>query len=436
MSSSIKQSRNILSEEDYISTLASIVQRDYFPDLPSLQKQAAVLDRREANDFRGAVAVRRAARRVQDHEDALAEEERKLEEDLVGDVRTTKRPLHRETVSGFHARVTSEDNHEYHQKSQQELRDKRSRIEAVYRNPHPALTSGERNGNETPLLASDQFNAPWHRITAPKNPEQDNGFFFPPRLCSKPEENLLLLTNESEENLMPPPARLLPKQALVEYIPKQMLEKRIEPARTRFQTSTAIAPPRSLSPTDETDYSTETSTDLDCPGAPLAHERSAGAKRKARELETLVAMTPLIAPQASPLTTWGTINNTPLVLTKAFSMPEKTSREIAARMAEEKIASRRTSSKGTTTPLNRLSSLTPAARSLLQKSMPPKSSARSSNAFSNALQKSYTPVSQRNRDVALGQETPRLNVGRSKQRSSKQVTSSKSLTDGLLNLPI
>jgi hypothetical protein len=73
---------------------------------------------------------------------------------------------------------------------------------------------------------------------------------------------------------------------------------------------------------------------------------------------------------------------------------------------------------------------------LLQKSMPPKSSARSSNAFSNALQKSYTPVSQRNRDVALGQETPRLNVGRSKQRSSKQVTSSKSLTDGLLNLPI
>lgn len=434
--SNIKQSRNVLSEEDYIYTLSSIVQRDYFPDLPSLQKQAAVLDRREANDFKGAVAVRRAARRVQDHEDALAEEEQKHEEELVGDVRTTKRPLHRETVSGFHARVTSEDNHEFHQKSQEELREKRSRIEAVYRNPYPSLTNGEKNGNETPLLASDQFNAPWHRIAAPKNPEQDNGFFFPPRLCPKPEENLLLLTNESEENLMPPPARILPKQALVEYIPKRMLEKRIEPARTRFQTSVAIVPPRSLSLPDETDYSTEASTDLDCPGAPLARERSAGAKRKTRELETLVAMTPLIAPQASPLTTWGTVNNTPLVLTKAFSMPEKTSREIAARIAEEKIATRRNSSKRTTTtPLNRMSSLTPAARSLLEKTMPPKSSARSSNAFSTALQKSYTPMSQRNRDAVLGRETPRLTVGRNKEKSSKQRTSSKSLTDGLLNLP-
>lgn len=433
--SDIKQSRCILPEEDYVSTLSSIVQRDYFPELPSLEKQAAVLERREANDFKGAVAVRRAARRMQDHEDALAEEERKLEEERIGDVRTTKRPLHRENVSGFHARVTSEDNHEFHLKSQDELRDKKSRIEAVFRNPYPYLMNGERRGNETPLLASDQFNPPWHRIAATKNPEQDNGFFFPPRTFSKPEQNPLLLTNESEDNRMPPPARVLPKQALVEYVPKQMLEKRIEPSQTRFPTSIAIVPPRSLAPINETDYSTEASTDLDCPGLPLIQERSAHVKRKARELETLVTMTPLIAPRASPLTTWGTVNSTPLVLTKAFSMSEESSREMAARVAEEKFTVRRNSKKRRPTPLNRSSNLTPAAQSLLNKTMPPKSSARSSHAFSNALQKSYTPISQLNRNAVLDRATPRLSGSGGKERARKERTPSKSLTDGLLNLP-
>lgn len=429
MSNSSNQRRSVLSEEEYTATLSSIVQRDYFPDLPSLQKQAAVLDRREVHDFKGAVAVRRAARRLQDHEDALAEQERKEEE--YGDIRATKRPLHRETVTGFHARVISEDNQEFEQNLQQEVTDRKRRIEAVYLNPQQALTNGDNiKGNETPLLASDQFNPPWHRIDASKTAVTDNGFFFPPRHSPMQEANpSLLLTNTSERELMPPPAQVLPKQVLVEYVPKHTLEKRIEPSRTRFPQTTAIVPTGPITPTDDTDYSTEASTDLDSPGHSLDRERKARIQKQTRELETLVAMTPLLAPQASPMTTWGTVNSTPIVLTKAFSLPEESARDKAAKMAEEKLIQRRDKS---VTPWNRTSNLTPAARSLLKKSMPQTSSVRSANALSNALQKSYTPISRRIRDVA-GRETPKSSTKSSEGGFATELP--RNPTDGLLHLP-
>lgn len=433
MSNSSNQRRSVLSEEEYSATLSSIVQRDYFPDLPSLQKQAAVLDRREVNDFKGAVAVRRAARRLQDHEDTLAEKERQEEE--YANIRATKRPLHRESVTGFHARVTSEDNQEFEQNLQQEVNDRKRRIEAVYLNPQQTLKNDDKKkGNETPLLASDQFNPPWHRIEASKTAVTDNGFFFPPRHSTEPEAiPSLLLTNSSERDLMPPPAQVFPKQALVEYIPKQMLEKRIEPSRTRFPESTAVVPTGPITPTDDTDYSTEASTDLDSPGLSLDRERKARIKQQTRELETLVAMTPLLAPQASPLTTWGTVNSTPIVLTKAFSLPEESARDKAAKAAEEKLIQRRAKS---TTSWNRTSSLTPAAQSLLKKSVPHTSSVRSANALSNALQKSYTPapMSRRIRDVA-GSETPISSTKSSKGGFATELKPTKNPTDGLLHLP-
>jgi hypothetical protein len=144
-------------------------------------------------------------------------------------------------------------------------------------------------------------------------------------------------------------------------------------------------------------------------------------------------MTPLLAPQASPLTTWGTVNSTPIVLTKAFSLPEESARDKAAKAAEEKLIQRRAKS---TTYWNRTSSLTPAAQSLLKKSMPHTSSARSANALSNALLKSYTPapMSRRIRDVA-GSETPISSTKSSKGGFATELKPSKNPTDGLLHLP-
>ena len=399
---SSKQRRDVLSEEEYTSTLSSIVQREYFPELPALHKQLAVLDRREARDFKGAVAVRRAARRLQDHAEVLAEHEQEQELNVDDDnVRKTKRPLHRETVTAFHARVTSQDNHEFERNLQQEIRAKKSRIEAIYHNPYPALTNGaEEISSKTTLLTNSL----------------------------------------SERDLMPPPASrqkgsdlnllVVPKQALVEYTPKRTLEKSIEPTQTRFPTTAVVVPPRYMTTTlddSSTDYSTEASTDLDSPEKPLDRERTARAKRQERELETLVAMTPLIEPRASPVTTWGTVNSTPMVLASSFAMPQENTRDKAAKAAEEKLVKRR--AKATTPLLNRLASLTPAARSLLHTP----SSARSSNALSNALRKSYTPRTQRSssRDPA-GRATPKTS---GKGGSViKQSTSAGHLTDDLLDL--
>ena len=70
-----RQRRVVLPEEEYQSTLESVIQREYYPSLPELTKQVAVIDRREEGDYRGAILVRRAARQISEHEQVLSEVE-------------------------------------------------------------------------------------------------------------------------------------------------------------------------------------------------------------------------------------------------------------------------------------------------------------------------------------------------------------------------
>jgi protein DGCR14 len=114
-----KQRRLVLSEEEYTSTLSSIVQRNFFPDLPDLERQAALLEKRSQGDVPGAVAIRRAARQLADHEEALAAQEEEDEDDLEEkNVRRRARPLHQESITGFHARVTNENDVDFDSKHQ------------------------------------------------------------------------------------------------------------------------------------------------------------------------------------------------------------------------------------------------------------------------------------------------------------------------------
>ena len=130
------QARQILSEEDYTATLSSIITRDYFPAIPSLQRDMAILDRRREGDFAGAVQVRRAARKLALHEEELARRE-EAAEDLARrgsskGIRETPRPLHRESVDGFHARVTSEDNEDFERQMRKDSTNRRERIFAIH----------------------------------------------------------------------------------------------------------------------------------------------------------------------------------------------------------------------------------------------------------------------------------------------------------------
>lgn len=475
-----------MSEEEYTATLCDIVQRDYFPDLPSLRRQVAVLDRRAVGDFPGAVAIRRAARQLEEHEQALADEETQAEQQVGPDsLRKTPRPLHRESVTGFHARVTSEDNDEFDQTQRLEIKENRQRLQQVFSNRITNGDSDREQGSETSLLASDKFNAPMHRIAASEWKATEtgtNGLFFSPQHIapvargSKRKQ----ITDGSgdadvDSQLMPPPTRvqksnemsgaLVLREDMVEYVPKHATEKQIEPSQTRFPPRIMLLPPPQRSMTDSsTDYSTEASTDLDAPMLPLSVERQAARERQKRDQETLVSMTPLLVPgrtagNESPIVTWGTVSSTPMVLggmdmfdaaapQKSFAFPAESDRDGAARKAEAKLEQAKSKTKhnrrSRTTPMDHMTaSFTPAARSLLAKTASlSQSSARSSKAFGSALRTSYTPkrkaTQSSNRDHA-GKATPRISTGSQLQsaiaRMDKDDASGGNVTDGLLKIP-
>jgi protein DGCR14 len=487
-----KQRRVVLSEEEYQDTLEKIVERDYFPELPALRRQAIVLERRSIGDVAGAVAVRRAARQLEDHELALQEQEEYDEMDLSHangqETKTRKRPrpLHRESLSGFHSRVTSEDNEEFDRTQRQEVNDNRERLRLLFSSKPelPQITNGDDStssaGSETPLLAADKFAAPAHRIASSEWKETDigtNGLFFPPQYPKNTAGGELVrkrlpnMPSKVDDNLlMPPPsaytnqegvvsslsAAIALKKDLVEYTPKSIQEKRINPSQTRFTTRQVASMPATSSTAGDggdssTDYSTEASTDLDEPARSLSKERRSYAKYRRREQEGFVEMTPLIIPgqndgTESPIVTWGNVAATPIVLGgRSFALPIESDRDKAARKAENTLenAKRRSdAAKRSRTPLvDRKSTLTPAARSLLDKRSATKrpSSVRSGDAFSAVLRSSYTPKVRSARSLTRDGQgaTPRLPSAHpgTADDDAGVVHANAAITDGLLQLP-
>ncbi|KAL7467659.1 hypothetical protein ACHAXS_007906 [Conticribra weissflogii] len=154
-----QQPRKIIPEEDYQNTLAQIVTRDFYPALPSLRRDAAILEARGRGDIAGAVAIRRAARKEEMARESEWEED--LKEDTESDmgvrgslVRTAdgtvvkgktdnidnyargirKRPrlLQNESITGFHSRVTSEDNAEFEKNQDREQREREKNLGIIY----------------------------------------------------------------------------------------------------------------------------------------------------------------------------------------------------------------------------------------------------------------------------------------------------------------
>ncbi len=189
------QRRLILSEEDYTSTLSSIVERDYFPDNQRLQAQNALLDARIRGDVAGAVAIRRATRKLLEHEEAIAVQRQQDDQDLMTEQQTTTtgirkrpRPLQEETITGFHARATNEDDHEFDSNLKQEIAENRQRLQDVFQGGKKAKDDDDDNDakNKNWLLleemASDDF-APESNQIAPsewKKPGMKNSLFFNP----------------------------------------------------------------------------------------------------------------------------------------------------------------------------------------------------------------------------------------------------------------
>ncbi len=371
------QPRSILTEEEYTDTLTHIVTRDYFPAIHSLRRDDAILKARSEGDIASAVTVRRQYRKEQ------SEREREWQDNLKEDGEVTattaaltnhydskpinirKRPrlIKHETVTGFHARVTSEDNAEFQMNQERGRKDLEAKMGVVYSASadktgrlmiETALSKQEDNnagndemGNHDSLLsdnlglASDKFNASPSgiRITEGRSGNintqgiSKNGLFF------EPQHQLQNATATKADNLlMPPPPTRDPNPTtrsiiaiqqstdqplttdscaysssskqlheLVEYIPKST-EPNINPPATRFpyQNESRLLPHNHRNPSDIrssnshlSDTSASESTDLDASPRSLARERAAYQKAKVRENETFVAMTPLIRPGGS-----------------------------------------------------------------------------------------------------------------------------------------
>eukprot|EP00536_Pseudo-nitzschia_multiseries_P002328 jgi/Psemu1/301329/fgenesh1_kg.30_\ len=163
---------------------------------------------------------------------------------------------------------------------------------------------------------------------------------------------------------------------------------------------------------------TDASTDLDAPLRSVEEERRRFKQKQESNYRPYVRMTPQIIPGAgneSPITTWGSIDGTPIILSgqeepveepiaaSPFRISSKSERECAASKAERMLARRaKLASSSTASSLrpssskrkkNRVDSetrgsgsLTPAALSLLAKTK-----SRNRDAFGSALRTSYTP---------------------------------------------
>ena len=373
-SKSTKQQRIVLTEEKFTNTLSSIITRDYFPSLPSLRRDTAILQKRLEGDTASVVQIRQAARNLATHEELKTQSEI-IEESIAsrnGGLRKRGRPLDRENIDGFHQRVTTEDNVEFELNMKREAKEKKQIMGRLFLATSDNGEEREMDGNtrmklcDTPIMASDEFNAPVERIQVAgttvegKNKTDRNALFFTPQHLTESSDDTIhaALPSQSfaDSKMMPPPLRnsnssRVPIQTslstiktsrinnsmmhLVEYKVKSSSmsnsrQKQIVPSNTRFQyqnESRIVAPAtnRSIEPEpapvalQKLGYDTDSSaaTDLDASPISIDLERKRRLQQILNDRNTFVTMTPLIVPgrdDDSPIVTWGDVASTPLAV--------------------------------------------------------------------------------------------------------------------------
>jgi protein DGCR14 len=414
MSSNKRQRRQVLPEEEYSSHLSQIIQRDYFPDIPQLESKLALQERREVGDFAGAIAVRKVVRKLQEQEEEQQQQEQAAEKDANDGVRRTARPLHRETVTGFHSRVTSEDNAEF-------IEEQKKEVEVVRKRRHDYLmltnyaTESTRQSTRAKspqlLLASDEFNSASSRPKQARKDERSSLFFAPatqsastntaakdqPRLLT----NGLQSTDDASKLLMPPPSGITRKQDLVEYTPRADTERRIQPEATRFPHQIIPRVQSNFEEADDDESSTaddssDSSTDLDesVHASSLRRERLKAMNKRKKENETFVPMSPLTTPGVSAVqfasrSESSSPTHSLSVSEVSFAFPEESSRDKARTKAQAGLDARSKRRRAAGTSKHK--SADKKLASLFDSSSRP-SSARSGSAFSTALRASYTPA--------------------------------------------
>jgi protein DGCR14 len=243
---STKQQRLVLTKEEFTDTLSSIITRDYFPSLPSLHRDVAILQKRSEGDVNidgpSVLQIQRAARILSTHEELQTQSE-EMEEMIAsrnGGRRNISRPLDRENIDGFHQRVTTEDNTKFELNMKREVKEKKHFMDLMYDTNNNGsdrhqggqiLPAGRKlDGTarmqlcDTPIMASGDFDAPVERIQVAgttiegKNKTHHNALFFTPQQMLETSDckihsscpsfpSAQLSFGDSDGKMMPPPSR-------------------------------------------------------------------------------------------------------------------------------------------------------------------------------------------------------------------------------------
>ena len=386
-----KKKRVVLPEDEYQQNLSRIIRRDYFPALHRLKRETGA--------------------------------EHRPNEIIIRPDYEGGNLLDQDSLTGFHARVTSEDNVAFTEQLRREALTKEETNQRLLEQFDPSHATA---GSLTPsnLASGDR--------KLPTKASSRNALFFVPDSSTQ----LVRTDNGTDQGsmLMPPPQQMSLSN-----------NRSIEPAATRFPEKPP-APARPLADEwdDESDLSdSDASTNLDDDDTDcnLEMAKQRARRRKEKELETLVRMTPLIDPGASPIVTWGTVGGSPLLVagsdgprtsraaTQAqvtrlaselpaqnsaadaseacsFRIPQTSGQEQAAHQAQARIARRVRRSRET--PLSKKTSLSTAAKQFMKKRTSTRPlSARSAASLGSALRSSYGSSTARS-----SSGRPRKSIGR------------------------
>ena len=148
--------KKVLQEEDYVSVLENIIERDYFPHLPKLRAQLQYIQSSEKFDLNVLKSIYSDLYEDSDHLFPKLKVTALSGDDLSVDERSTTIDPNHLTVSSFFERFTSEDNKSFEKIAEKNLKAFQKKFHWAYENMDHLLIEDKPTSNHKSILHGEQ----------------------------------------------------------------------------------------------------------------------------------------------------------------------------------------------------------------------------------------------------------------------------------------